>query len=121
MNQLFKDIVYWAPRSFGVLYGVFISLFALDAFNEAVGFWDTLLALLTHLIPVAAIAIALYFSWKREWLGGLLFNLYGILYIVVAWGRFPTLTYLVVSGPLFLIGILFLIGWFYKNDIRTIA
>ena len=42
----------------------------------------------------------------------------GLFYIFWAWGRFPVITYVVISGLLFLLAILFGIGWIYRDEIR---
>lgn len=118
MNKTLSIFLFWSPRILGILFAIFISLFALDVFDEQADFWETTLALLMHLIPTAAIVIILLFSWKWEWIGGLFFNLLGIFYIVIAWGKFPLSAYFAISGPLFLLGILFLAGWFYRGKIR---
>jgi hypothetical protein len=46
-----KKLLTWLPRIPGMLFAVFISLFALDVFSEEKGFLQTLIALLMHLIP----------------------------------------------------------------------
>jgi hypothetical protein len=38
--------------------------------------------------------------------------------MVMTWGRFPWDTYLLMSGPLFLVGVLFLINWFLRAELR---
>jgi hypothetical protein len=43
----------------------------------------------------------------------------GVLYLVMAWGRFHWSAYLLISGPLFLVGVLFLINWLYRAELRT--
>jgi hypothetical protein len=67
----------------------------------------------------------LIISWKYEIVGGIAFILAGLLYIgtlVTNIFRDPSfkLEYLFwslpISGPAFLIGILFLIGWFKRKN-----
>jgi len=108
-------ILFWTPRILCLLFSVFISLFALDVFQENSGLWKTTLALLIHLIPAFLIIIVLILSWKWEWVGGITFILLGILYIILmpnhpAWWIF-------IAGPLFLISIFFFAGWFYKKKL----
>jgi hypothetical protein len=61
----------------------------------------------------------LIISWRREWIGGIVFILLALLYIISIWGRFPLITYIGISGPLGLIGVLFLLNWRYRNSLRT--
>ncbi|MBM2817218.1 MAG: hypothetical protein HW421_3980 [Ignavibacteria bacterium] len=107
--------IYWSPRVLCIITILFLSLFALDVFQEHHGFFHIILALLIHLIPSLLILVILIISWQREWIGGFLFNILGILYIVSAWGNFPISVYFLISGPLFLTGILFLINWRLKG------
>ncbi|MBM4167746.1 MAG: hypothetical protein FJ215_01105 [Ignavibacteria bacterium] len=111
MSPPIKRLLYWSPRILSILFAAFISLFALDVFAEGSGFWETVLALLIHLIPTFIIVAILTLSWKREWIGGILFLALGILYIVFSWGKFPWTTYVAKAGPLVLTGLLFLVGW----------
>ena len=114
-----KRLLYWTPRVLCILFALFISLFALDVFGEGYGLCMTVLALLMHLIPTAILLIALAISWRWEWVGGIVFPGLGALYLVMAWGQFHWPVYLTISGPLFLLGLLFLINWFYKTELRA--
>lgn len=119
MRRPVKRLLFWTPRILCILFAVFISLFALDVFSEGYGFWETILALLMHLIPTFVILIVLAISWRWEWVGGILFVAMGVFYIVWCWGQFPWVTYLSISGPLLLVGVLFLVNWFYRAQLRA--
>ncbi len=106
-----KKILFWTPRILTILYIVFLSIFAFDVFDEHYSFWQTILALFMHLIPCFVLIIILVYTWRREWIGGVLFITLGVFYIIWAWGKFVLMTYFFISGPLFLVGILFLINW----------
>ena len=114
-----KRLLFWTPRILCVFFALFISLFALDVFGEGHGFWNTSLALLTHLIPTGVILIVLAISWRREWVAGILFPALGLFYIVTFWGRFHWSAYLLISGPMVVLGVLFLINWYYKESLQT--
>jgi len=113
-----RQVLFWTPRILGILFAMFISLFALDVFSESYGFWETILALLIHLVPTYLVIIALYLAWRWEWIGAILFIGLGVFYLIMAWGKFPWDTYLIISGPLFLVGFLFLVNWVYNAEIR---
>jgi hypothetical protein len=102
------------------VFALFISLFALDVFGEGRGFWETVLALVMHLIPTFLILILLVISWRREWIAGVIFPVFGIFYIVEAWNKpFGTWsTFLLVAGPPVAVGILFLLNWRYRGILR---
>ena len=83
------------------------------------GFWKTILALLIHLIPIYVVVIVLAITWRWEWVGAILFNALAVFYVFWFWGRFPLATYLVISGPLVLMGFLFLFNWIFRAQLRT--
>ena len=108
-------ILYWAPRVLGIMFAAFISIFAFDVLGEGYTFWETVVALLMHLIPTAVILLAVVIGWRWEWLGGLLFIALGIVYILV-FREGDLIAYLLISGPLFLVGGLFLFSaWSHRS------
>ncbi|MCX6153890.1 MAG: hypothetical protein NT007_07015 [Candidatus Kapabacteria bacterium] len=116
--KLTKKLLFWAPRALCIVTILFMSMFAMDVFGEGRGFWGTSLALLMHLIPSIFMFIILLISWKREWIGGIIFNILALLYIIMFWGRFPIATYFLISGPLAITGILFFLNWKYKAELN---
>ena len=119
MNTTTKRVLFWTPRVVCIVFAVFISLFALDVFTEGYSILKTIIALLIHLIPTGIVVIILLISWRWEWVGAILFNALAVFYLVWFWGKFPWITYLAMSGPLFLVGVLFLINWVYRTELRT--
>jgi hypothetical protein len=106
------------PRILCIIFAALISIFALDVFGEGYGFWKTVLALLIHLIPTGIILVVLALSWRWEWIGGVIFVALAALYIIAFWGRFHWSVYVIMSGSLFLLGILFLINWVCRRWLR---
>ena len=119
MNTPAKRLLFWTPRIICLLFAAFISLFALDVFEENHGFWNTLLALSLHLIPTAILLLILATSWRWEWVGALIFPALGLVYIIHFWKRFGWPTFAMIAGPLFLLGGLFLVGWLKRTEIRA--
>lgn len=116
-----SHLVFWTPQILCLLFAGFISMFALDVFKENQGFWNTAIALLMHLIPTGILLIILAASWRWEWIGALIFPALGVFYIIAFWGRFSLSTYLVIAGPLMLVGVLFLIGWLKRRKTTLAA
>lgn len=103
--------LYWFPRILGVLYILFLSLFALDAFygNNSLGY--ELLAFLEHMIPPFLLIILLVIAWRRPLMGGILFLLAGIVF-TIGYATFQVASaFFCISCPLFIIGISFLIEY----------
>ena len=109
-------ILLWAPRALGIVFALFLSIFALDVFDEGYGFWNTLLALAMHLIPTAIVVVVLVLSWRWEWIGAVLFAAAGTLYMANSL-RHPDWI-LLISGPLFLIAALFLVSWLKRSELH---
>jgi hypothetical protein len=107
-----------APRILGILMAIFISLFAFDVFGEGSSFWEALGALFVHLVPTYLVIIALVLAWRCEWMGAVVFIGLGIFYVVWSWGRFPLVVYFGISGPLVVIGVLFLLSWLFREEKR---
>jgi hypothetical protein len=119
MKTPLKQLLFWTPRVLCILFAAFISTFAADVFGEGYGFWKTILALLIHLIPTGIVLVILAISWRWEWVGGILFTALGALYLIMFWGRFNWSVYLVIAGPLFLVGVLFFLNWLFPKKLRT--
>lgn len=115
-----KIVLYWLPRILMIAFILFISVFALDAFDGTQSVLNKVGDFLIHLIPSAVLVILLVISWKREWIGGIFFFLLGVFYIIIAWGKFPLITYISISGPLFLVAILFGINWITRDKSKVL-
>jgi hypothetical protein len=113
-----NQIIFWTPRVLCLLFAAFISLFALDVFEESHGVWRTTVALLMHLIPTFILLALLALSWRWDWVGGVVFPGLGIFYLVAFWGRFHWSAYALIAGPLFLVGTLFLLSWRQRKNVQ---
>ena len=111
-------MIFWAPRVLCVLFVLFLSLFALDVFNEGYGFWETIFALLIHLVPVYIVVMILAIAWRWEWVGAVLFIASALFYLFLSWGRVHWSAYFAILGPLVLLGVLFMLNWIYREQLR---
>jgi hypothetical protein len=118
MNPGAKRFLYWSPRVLGILFALFLSLFAFDVFGVGLGLWESIRAFLIHLTPVYALVIALILAWKRAWLGAILFPALALLYVVSFGGRWDWIAYALIAGPLLLLGLLFLLNWRYRQQLQ---
>ncbi len=106
-------VLNWIARILGILFAIFISLFALDVFEPGVPLGRILIALFMHLVPTYIVLILLWAAWKRPLIGGLLFILAGAAYPIMARGE-DLIAFLLIGGIPALIGILFLAGHLLK-------
>jgi hypothetical protein len=118
MNTNLKRTLIWTPRVLGTLFILFVSLFALDIFDMNLGFWGTIVGLFMHLLPSIVMIIALVLAWKQhwEWAGAIGFIGFAVWYVTNL-GGFDE--YFVVFGGIStIIGLLFLIDWIYRKQLR---
>ena len=106
--------VYWTPRILCILFAIFLSLFSLDVFDGGLSFWEAILALLIHLLPVYVVVAVLILAWRWEWIGAVLFITLAFFYLILTWGKVHWSAILVISGTSLLVGVLFLLNWKYK-------
>jgi hypothetical protein len=110
-----NTVLYWFPRVLCILYIVFISLFALDAFYGSNSLGYEFLAFLKHMIPSFMLIILLILSWKKELLGGILFLIAGVIF-TLGYSTFQvTPVFFCISCPLFIIGVTFLMDYAVRS------
>jgi hypothetical protein len=126
MSDFSKRILFWAPRVLSIILIALLSLFALDVFDEHSGLWQTLPALMVHLIPSFVLIVALILAWRWEWIGAVLYGAAGLLYVtwVVSMSRpvppaWRLIWILTIAGPAFIIAGLFLANWLKHDQLRA--
>jgi hypothetical protein len=119
MSITMKRLLIWTPRLLGILFALFLSLFALDVFGAGYTIGETILALLIHLIPTFALLIALALAWRWQWVGALIFLAFSSWYLFNAWGSFPVSTLAIIAGPPLVVGLLYLVDWIYRAELRA--
>ena len=125
MNTKISKTLYWTPRILGIIAILFISMFAFDVFENGYSFIETIIALFMHLIPSFILVIMLLIAWKYELIGGMLFFIPPIVYVIITSLRVPWYLALswsvIISGPFFIIAILFIIIGFKKRKAKSNA
>ena len=104
-----SPVLFWAPRVFAVASGLFLSIFALDAFAPGRPLSDACPDVLLHLLPAAVVFIAVALAWRRDGVGAVAFVGLAVLYMLMARSRLDWI--LVIAGPLLVTGLLFLWNW----------
>jgi hypothetical protein len=112
MARSFMDhVLYWTPRVVGLATVAFLMMFAGDVFTESGDWWQTAIALLVHLIPAALVLGATLVAWRRPVIGGMMFLAFAVGYAwMVMAGGHPLEWIVVISGPLVVVGFLFLVS-----------
>lgn len=122
------QFIYWMPRILGILMILFLSMFALDSFAPNLSLWQQIGGFLIHLIPSYILVAALIVAWKREKLGGWLFTVIGVIFSIAVFllnlnrNHFSAgqsmLTTLIVAVPFIVVGILFLVSYRLKKQMK---
>ncbi len=108
-----NKFTYWTPRILGIIFVLFLMTFSLDVFEPGLTMQQIAFGLFMHNIPALFLLIILIISWKYEIVGGIVFILAGLSYILIL-AMNPKFEWymlswaVLIAGPAFFIGILFL-------------
>lgn len=112
-----KKILFWAPRALSILFILSISMFAMDVFGEGYKFPEILVAFFMHMVPSFVLIGITVIAWKWEKVGGLIFILVGVVFTIFFKTYREPISFLLISGPVFLVGVLFLLNG-YKEKLK---
>lgn len=115
MTRLQKTIK-WLPRVMSIAFVLFMSIFALDVFDQASG-WSVVLALFMHLLPSLVLFVCIGFAWRYELVGAVSFFVFAAGYIGIVGFDRPWGWYATIAGPATIVGVLFFISWTQKKRI----
>jgi hypothetical protein len=119
MTKTFTTLLLWTPRVLGIALSLFIGMFALDAFSENKPLGGALVDFTIHLIPAFVLLAVVLLSWHWPWIGGLTFIALAVVYaITMSRGRVDWM--LVIGGPLFVVGALFLWSWYDHGRVSKV-
>jgi len=112
-------VIHWLPRIICILAILFVSMFALDAFNPEKTIWQQIGDFLMHLIPSFVLIIFLIIAWKREFIGGIIFTLIGLGFSPFIFMHNYNMNHsvwmslmiiLLITMPFVIVGILFIVS-----------
>jgi hypothetical protein len=116
MTKTSAKLLLWGPRALGIAVALFLAMFALDAFDGTEQRSQVLIDFTIHLVPAFVLLLIVAASWRREWVGGFAFIALAVAYAFIVRGRADWI--LVISGPLSVVGILFLWSWWHRDELR---
>ena len=115
-------MAHWTPRVLSLLFVGFLSIFALDVFTGP--FEPIMIAwFLIHLLPSFALLALTFIAWRHPLVGTFAYIGFAFLYVLLVGLDRPWSWYALISGPSFIIGILYLADWFTHRpeNIKTYA
>jgi hypothetical protein len=117
-------ILFWLPRIICILAILFVSLFALDAFQPNLSIWQQIGAFLMHLIPSFILTALLLIAWKWEYVGGIVFIIIGLGLSPMVFMHNYNMNHSIwmslgiissITLPFIVVGVLFIRSQLYKN------
>ena len=117
MHKRSGTLLLWSPRVLALLVCAFLSLFALDAFGNGKALRDAVPDFALHLAPVLTLLAVVGISWRWPWVGGLVFTALAIAYAYTV--RNHVSWVLCISGPLLVVGVLYLWSWRGHRTLRA--
>lgn len=115
MRHVFALLVHWAPRVLAFTHMLFLGVFALDVFDSALGSWQTLLALVIHLLPSLAIVFVLLLAWRHSLAGFVGFALLSVIFALWILEPSDGTGFYILLGPIVLCCLLFLSDWLLEK------
>jgi hypothetical protein len=115
---------HWFPRILGIVAILFVSIFALDAFDPQLTLGQQLLGFLMHMIPSLTLALLLFVAWKWELPGGIVFTLIGLVMTPVIFKHNYAMNHSVgmsigivsmITIPFVVVGVLFIVSYWLKK------
>lgn len=106
-----NKFLYWLPRVLAILITAFFYMFVLEGFMPGFGWADAL----AHFVLATVVLLVTILAWKKPKVGGFVFAIVGIRFLIPAVFRTPSLDSLIIGGIPLLTGILFIIEGFRKK------
>jgi len=120
------NTLHWTPRIISILAILFVSIFALDAFDSNQSIWQQIGAFLIHLIPTYVLLAILLIAWKWELAGGIIFSIISIGFTPFIYHHNFSMNHsvwmsieiiLMITFPFILVGVLFILGYYHKKKL----
>ena len=124
MKPKVRSFIHWTPRILCILAILFISIFALDAFDSDLPVTEQLLNFLIHMIPSFVLIGILILSWKWELIGGAIFVLIGLIMSPLVYQHNYNMNgsvimslgiIAIITVPFIIVGVLFLMDYRIKK------
>lgn len=106
-----KRLLFWLARGLMVIYILFISLFALDAFDAAYSTSQQLISFAIQIAPSLLLAVILLFAWKRPLVGAAGFLVMSVFFTILVHGPSAGIGFYILVIPAFSGSCMFFLEW----------
>ena len=110
MTRTIAQLLLWLPRILGIAVALFLGAFALDAFSGGAPLARAIPDFLIHLVPAFAVLAVVAVAWRYPWVGGIVFVGLAIAYAMSV-NRLDWIA--LISGPLLVVGVMFVWSWWW--------
>ena len=126
--RISTKVLHWLPRILCILAILFISLFALDAFDPKLTLWEQITGFIIHLIPSFLLMLILLLAWKKELIGGIVFAIIGLGFSPLVFIHNFRMNHSVwmslsiialITIPFSIVGILFIMSHYRKKSVKN--
>ena len=109
--------ILWAPRVFTVLIAAFLIIMALDNFTTGTPVNDQVTGFVISIIPALLLVAGMIIALRYKLAGGSIIILMGIIMSVLLKISLKSLPFLVLSTPIIVTGILYILSHFYEKSL----
>jgi len=107
--------ILWAPRILALLIAAFAVLMALDNFTSVATADKQVIGFFISIVPAIALIAGMIIALRRKLAGGIAIILMGIIMSVLLKISMKSLPFLILSTPVIVTGILFILSHFYEK------
>jgi hypothetical protein len=103
-----KKYYVWIPRILAIGFILFLLQFSFDVFSGPASWGEKIQGFFIHSIPAFLLLITLIYSWHYPRIGGASFIVLGLIFTFYFNTYRMMVSFLIISIPIFIIGILFI-------------
>jgi len=107
--------ILWAPRVLALLIAAFVVLMALDNFTSAAPAAEQVKGFFISIVPALLLIAGMIIAIRQKLAGGIVIILLGIIMTVILKFSVKSLPFLILSTPIIVTGILFVLSHFYER------
>ncbi|MFP4364533.1 MAG: hypothetical protein ACLFR1_11785 [Spirochaetia bacterium] len=108
-------ITEWSGKLLAIYDILFLAMFSLTAMLPEMTWLMKAFVIFLNLFPSFIVLICLLVAWKRPDFGSIAFAAAGVLFTVIFQTYLSLELFILVSGPVFLIAVLFFLTWLLQN------
>src|SRR5512133_1018471 len=114
-SNIMAKFILWAPRILALLIAAFVVLMALDNFTAGAPADQQVKGFFISILPALGLIAGMILSFRYKLAGGIAIILMGIIMTMLLKFSVKSLPFLILSTPVIVTGILFILSHFYER------